>query len=452
MVSPTVEPALDVEEERRLVELAMRPAAMRSRLAAAADVDPASACHVLDVKYEARRSATVLYQVGATPVTVVLSLAGGPVRNGVDGGGMGGGVAIGPAMHAYVFPCDPALASLPALVDPAVMAKVLTEALGEAVISCQVEVIRYRPAKRATLHVGARLRAGRGTVALRVIAKIYSSGAKAASVYEETQRLTALVDSGAGQVPGGGRSALKLASALAFVADGPMIVQSSLPGTPLEDLLVPGPSGRADPAAGPALAAAARAVAALHRLPPVSTRIRSAEKELARFAQRAGAIAVVEPASGVLLGEATALLTESYRRLPAAPIGLVHGDCKPSQFLLGGPDVGLLDFDHCGLADPVSDVGAFLAALRKTAVTRSLREPRRPRPETGTDGHRLERTFLETYGREAGDQTDLEERVRWHQGAALVRKALRAFARAPRSPLPAALAAEGIRCLTSDDR
>jgi hypothetical protein len=44
-------------------------------------------------------------------------------------------------------------------------------------------------------------------------------------------------------------------------------------------------------------------------------------------------------------------------------------------------------------------------------------------------------------------ESGLDLRVRWHEAVALQRKALRAFARAPLSPLPAALVAAGHRCL-----
>jgi hypothetical protein len=38
-------------------------------------------------------------------------------------------------------------------------------------------------------------------------------------------------------------------------------------------------------------------------------------------------------------------------------------------------------------------------------------------------------------------------RIRWHEAVALERKALRSFARAPRSPVAAALIHEADRCL-----
>jgi hypothetical protein len=42
---------------------------------------------------------------------------------------------------------------------------------------------------------------------------------------------------------------------------------------------------------------------------------------------------------------------------------------------------------------------------------------------------------------------DLRRRFAWYEAVALERKALRAFARAPGSPLPRALVEQGHRCL-----
>ena len=88
----------------------------------------------------------------------------------------------------------------------------------------------------------------------------------------------------------------------------------------------------------------------------------------------------------------------------------------------------MLDFDHCGLADQASDVGTFLASLRQRSHGR------------------LEAPFLDAYVRETGDD-GCRERAEWYQSVALLRKALRAFARSPRSPIPERLAVEGLACL-----
>jgi len=451
-MSAVAAPELDVAEERRLVDELSRPAAMASRLATVAGVEATSPCRVLDMKYEARRSCTVLYLVGTVPVTVVAALAGPPP----GGAEVTGGMAIGPATTAHAYPADPVLTSLPGLLAPGAMAAALGQALGGTVVTCRTEVLRYRPARRATFDVRAHVRHGGATVPRHLIAKVYSNPAKAAAVYDESLLLAPLL-AGAGSTGRAGDDGpgpdLLVASPVAFLPEVPMILQSPVGGVDLESLLTRSPSGRPDRRAPAGVAAAAGALAALHRLAPVSHRVRSAGKELDRFERRATRIAAVAPAVGARLLAVRDALADARERLPAGPEGLVHGDCKPSQFLVADSTIALLDFDHCGLADPASDVGAFLAALRKSSVIQSRHGPPPPRPAEGSSSRRLEQAFLETYGRCADDQLALEgaglleSRVRWHQAASLVRKALRAFARAPRSPLAVALADEAERCL-----
>ena len=117
--------------------------------------------------------------------------------------------------------------------------------------------------------------------------------------------------------------------------------------------------------------------------------------------------------------------------VPRGAVGLVHGDCKPSQFLLRGEDVVLLDLDSCGAADPAVDVGTFLATLRQQAVRRTL--GRRAVPSSADGTTPLAGLFLEEYLRSAGGPSDggLRRRIAWYEAVALERKALRCFARDP---------------------
>jgi aminoglycoside phosphotransferase (APT) family kinase protein len=181
-------------------------------------------------------------------------------------------------------------------------------------------------------------------------------------------------------------------------------------------------------------------LAALHCAPEVSTRERPVEVELARFARRAEGVRSIRPELGTRLLAVTEDLERRGRDLRPAARGLVHGDCKPSQFLLRPGGVALVDFDHCGVADPACDVGTFLAALRHRTLAGAA-------PSTA---HDLAADFLAAYERIAGN--GMTSRARWYEAVALVRKALRAFARAPGSPLPAALAAEASRCLATVER
>jgi aminoglycoside phosphotransferase (APT) family kinase protein len=205
-------------------------------------------------------------------------------------------------------------------------------------------------------------------------------------------------------------------------------------------LAVPGTTAQAG------LQRAAQALAALHRQDAAaSERHRRIDAELARFVVRARRVATLDPVAGAALEELAERLTAAGAGLPR-PLGLVHGDCKPSQFLLG-PDgsVVLLDLDSCGLADPAGDVGTFLATLRQRGVRDEL--ARRGAPGGAARLLDLADGFLDGYLAASGGADDLRRRARWYEAVALQRKALRSFSRAPRSPMTSALVRSAHTCL-----
>ena len=126
---------------------------------------------------------------------------------------------------------------------------------------------------------------------------------------------------------------------------------------------------------------------------------------------------------------------------------MVHADCKPSQFLIDGAKVSLLDFDHAGMADPALDVGTFMASLTQLGCLQSPKACR----STNIDGSMrdLERSFLDSYCHSADVDADFRQRAVWYQAFALLRKAQRAFARSVRSRVPGRLVNEARRCLLS---
>ena len=418
MTSVVSAPLVACDEEPR-VDLVLRGGRMGPLLAERLGLAPASS-HVLDAKYEPGASCTVLHQLGSELITVRLSLDG-------DDPSDGRGIVVAPDTRAFRFPDDPSLGGLAAAMDPVWLGPRLGEALGTDLRIHRISFVRYRPAKRATLRVEGWSRTADGQRVRRVLfAKIYHRATKAAAVYDEARRL----------VPwAAAREDLGLAPAVAFLADVPMVVHEGVTGTPLDALLRRGEES--------ALARAGAALAALHRAPLVSARERSIDAELARFGRRAAAIEQVAPAVGEQLGAVATALVAARPTVEPAPSSLVHGDCKPSQFLIGGAGATLLDLDHCGLAEPASDVGTFLATIRQQALRGTLAgRPGDPLP--------AEQRFLDAY-RAAADADDrFVMSARWYQAVALCRKALRAFARSPRSPLAAALGAEAAR-LTLED-
>jgi hypothetical protein len=283
----------------------------------------------------------------------------------------------------------------------------------------RVTLLRYRPAKRATVRIDA----GRSSTPL--IGKVYHDPAKAQAVAQEWH----------GSAANG--PTLSLAPVVAHVPELALVVQRAMPGSSLGELLAHGQRHGTPAIEG--VRRAAHALAELHDGPLSSARARPVGKELRRFEQRARRIASVDSAKGELLLGLAQRLLDLEPELQSGPTGVVHGDCKPGQFLLA-PDgrVVLLDLDHLGTSEQAGDVGTFVASLRQLAVRQG---------RGGWSSHlQLENVFTAAYA-DRRPAPGLTGRVKWHTAVALERKALRAFARAPRSPFPAALAREGHRCL-----
>jgi Ser/Thr protein kinase RdoA (MazF antagonist) len=396
-----------VMPESARIDCLLRAGAMRAYLAATlCPDDPDAPCHVLDAKYVPGEQCTVLYALGERLVSARLWLDA---------------AELGPRL--WVFPDDPALPGLRLLATPDDLRDALRVALpeGPQVRGCRATLLRYRPHRRATFLLRVRL----GSRLQRYVGKAYHDEEKATAVYTETRRL-ARVLAGGGIVVGG---------PVAFLPTPRLVLQQVVEGQPLDQLL--GDRRGRGRGLRSAVRGAATALAALHSAPHVSTRERPVAAELARFRQRAAAVSSVNPGLGARLLAVAEDLDRCGRHLPPEARRLVHGDCKPSQFLLRPGEVALVDFDHCGVADPACDVGTFLASLRQRMLSGAA----------APGAHELSADFLAAYERVAGD--GITTQARWYEAVALMRKALRAFARAPRSPLPAALVAEARRCLTA---
>jgi hypothetical protein len=401
---------------------AMDTRLMASRLAAGLATAP-GACHVLDAKFEPGVRAVLLYAYDGR-------LLRGDVIDSEDM--EGSPPLVRPGVRVTSFPFDPELPMLEHVVDPDRLASALSAAAGAGFGAgslsfprCRVSLLRYRPGKRATLLVS-----GRGRP--RLVVKAYHDADKAAAVSLEAPMLAAATE---------GTRTLRLAPMAAFLPELAALAHGAVSGVPLDTVLRHGSADGALVRTG--LEVAASALAELHDTAPLVGRRRSVDRELRRFAARARGIAAVDPELGDALEDLATRLEEVQHRLPPAGHGTVHGDCKPSQFLLSGRHAYLLDLDHVGTADPATDVGTFLASVRQLAIRQGL--SRQPGP--AIDVARSASTFLRAYMQNRTASGVDVERIRWHEAVALERKALRAFARAPQSPLPAALVAAAHGCL-----
>jgi hypothetical protein len=288
-----------------------------------------------------------------------------------------------------------------------------------------IELLRYRPGKRAT--VRATLDDGS-----TLVTKAYHDTDKAAAVAAES---VALADATRET------TYLRFAPTLRHHDALGWIVQAPVDGVPLDSIL--GNTERIPDEAHDAVLVAARALAEFHAARPELRRERSVPRELERFGLRASRIATVDPVVGNQAARLAERLVAVGDRLPAARIGPVHGDCKPSQFLLDGTVVHLLDLDHVGLSEQAVDAGTFMATLRQYAVRHRLAG--RP-AELAEQLSALADGFLAAYLEASGDDSQ-RARIHWHVAVALERKGLRAFARAPRSPVASTLFDEADRCL-----
>jgi hypothetical protein len=383
-------------------------------------------CHVLDAKYEPGLRCTVLYRAGDL-------LVRGDLVDEEEGHVDPTRPVVAPGVRLSRYPDDPDLPRLADVARPATLRDALRDALpgGGPILRCRVDLVRYRPGRRATLTVEMR-RSGDPARRRpqRLVVKCYHDGRKAAAVAAEAVLLDATVDPG---------TPLRFASVRAHLSELSLVVQEHVTGARLDEVIcLPGPAPER------ALRRAAVALAALHRQPVVTDRTRAVDKERARFAARSLRVTEVDPVAGTALMELATRLSATARDIPPGAVGLVHGDCKPSQFLLRGEgEVVLLDLDSCGQADPAGDVGTFLATLRQHALRRVL--ARRATAADARAQSALAEAFLDQYVEAAGGGADVElrRRIAWYEAVALERKALRCFARAPRSPLTRALVEHG---------
>jgi aminoglycoside phosphotransferase (APT) family kinase protein len=264
--------------------------------------------------------------------------------------------------------------------------------------------------------------------------KIYHKLDKARQVYKEMQVLAESRAAREGKVI--------LARPRVMIDELGMILQEQVNGDLLVLALDCRTAGR-EPRAVQGLKKAAEALSAVHYSGINAGRERSISRELSRFKHRARNIGRVNPA---LADSIIACADAQARRLEeldgwGAENTVVHGDCKPSQFLTGSSGTAILDFDHVGMADPAVDVGTFLATLRQMACRHAYRTKGRADPCFAAASE-LEDLFLSAYCEAEEVHSGFHYRAIWYESVGLVRKAIRSFERSPFSGLPMQLVSE----------
>jgi hypothetical protein len=394
-------------------------------------------CQILDVKYEPGNYCTILYQLGDHLVI-------GTYKWDSDESQMPGMTKVIPSlgMRVYRFPNDPTLPSLTRALDPQTVSAALAAALPDfqssaaRILRCGVKPLRFRPGRRCTMRLNVWLREKEsGAIYNRVLyGKIYHDLEKAGHVYQQMLSISNSVAAKQGHI--------SFATASAFIPDLAMVLQDPIEGIPLDSLLSCDTEAW-DSRGFVGTMAAASALAAFHSSGLAAGKTRSINSELARFKKRGARIGQVNPELAnniVKLADALSTWLDTLDQWGATTC-LVHGDCKPAQFLINNEQVALLDFDHCGMADPAVDVGTFLATLQQMKVKQTMKN--RGKPARCTDWlPGLKRQFLEAYCSASGYPSGFSQRAAWYEAVGMLRKAIRGFERSPFSPLPAALVAE----------
>ena len=402
-------------------------------------IDPESRphqCHILDVKYEPGSYCTILYQLGDDLVT-------GIYQWDKEESQLANGTKAIPAlgMRVYRFPNDPILPSLTKALDPRTVSAALAVALPELqsgaarILRCDVKPLRFRPGRRCTVRLNLWLREKEtGAIYSRVLyGKIYHDLEKAERVYQQMRSLSK-------SIPQDAR--VSFATAAAFLPELAMVLQDPVEGVAL-DGLISCDTNTCDPRGFAGTVAAAATLAAFHASGLSAGKPRSISTELGRFKKRGAGVGQVNPELGneiIKLADALSTWLDTLDHWGATTC-LVHGDCKPAQFLINGEQIALLDFDHCGMADPAVDVGTFLATLQQMKVKQTIKNRGEPvLCATWMPG--LKQGFLEAYCNSSGAPSGFSQRAAWYEVVGLLRKAIRGFERSPFSPLPAALVAE----------
>lgn len=292
-------------------------------------------------------------------------------------------------MLLWAWPNDPVLTQLPRLLQADALRSYLPASVSGRADAPQIEVLRYEPERRATLRYR-----WHDTV---VYGKTFCDE-RAAVLHQRFQHFWALSRADA--------TAPTVAEPLGFDASTRTLWQAAAQGQPLLDL-----AGGAD---GPAhFAAVGRALACLHQAPLGSSSSRPLAHWVTELGRRCNKISRTAPDSTERARAVTETLRRAADRLPATPLGLIHGDCHPDQMWIDRGRVLLFDFDEFSLGHPMEDLAEFCVKLEQAALPPGTRQS-------------LQAALLGAY-REAAPQHYCAPTLAWHRAMQSLLQASRAF-------------------------
>ena len=291
----------------------------------------------------------------------------------------------------WALPNDPGLPQLTTLLDPARAGLVLP---GAATGELQVELLRYRPQRRASLCYT--LGGGDGAAPRTLYAKTFCDQ-RGAAIHERFTYFWQLAQDDA--------TAPLVARPLGYHAATRTVWQAPAVGLPLLRALAPHN--------GPALMGrVARALALLHAAPLVlcaGTAPRSVAHWLAEVRRRRNRIGRIDAALALRAARVTEAIEAGAAHPASRPLSLIHGDFHPEQIWVHEGRVVLFDFDEFTLGDPMEDLAAFVLKLDHAGVAPALAS-----------------AFVEQYAAAAAQRFDRRS-LAWHLTIQSLLQASRAF-------------------------
>ena len=305
-----------------------------------------------------------------------------------------------------LFPWDWRLPSLRGAMNAAAIRSLLPAGDGAARSGGypQIQVLRYRPHLHCVMryalesaegpdHTSAK-RLGRD---MMLVGKVYSPGPHAAQAWRALHTLHSQA------IPG-----VTIPGPFLLEPEWNLVLMECAPGTSMKQVLAQATSRRHAEAV---VRLAVRTLVWLHNLRLQTQTVWTLADELGHIHRLNTRVRLVAPQ---LADQVNSLLDRLATLAPESRVdACIHGDCKPSQFLVDDDRVALVDFDRGCLGDVAVDIGNFTAALHKEAV-RGCEHSRE-----------LASFFLAEYERCSG-KTGLGDRARVFRAAALVRMAVSA--------------------------
>ena len=282
----------------------------------------------------------------------------------------------------WLWPCDPVLSQLAALLEPAV-----TQSLWDAP-AADIQVPRYEPERRATLrytHADGRV----------IYAKTFAD-TRGETVFRRFAWMWERAQQSA--------DAPLVARPLQCSADGRTLFQEAARGTPLLQLAL-------DPPNGKWLLPLAHAIATVHTAPAslAGPSPRDREHWLVEVRRRRNKISRVLPELTELADATANAIVHAAAHLPMHEPTLIHGDFHPDQVWFDGQRIVLFDFDECALGDPMEDLAEFIVKLPAGAINAQFVAQ-----------------WLGAYAQVA-PQSFCRQRLAWHMAVQQLLQASRAF-------------------------